>query len=259
MGWSEVIEITKGSQNHPLTSITRKTAFKDVQIGDCQESIVVEIRGDESESEVIIIGSHLDSVNTEDMNTAVIAPGIDDNASGVSVLTEVLRSIVINVYHPKKTIRIIAFGAEEIGLRGSRILAKEQELNKQEHVVAMVNFDMVGYKGKGKDMSISTYHSNMNLAQYLRLLLNNYQPSVTHDFTPGGDSDHVSWHAYGFPAVQAADYDSDQLNNTLNPGYHSSKDNYADGNVMSNYAKLALAFLAETAKGDIKVDGETYY
>ena len=97
----------------------------------------------------------------------------------------------------------------------------------------------------------------MDLAQFLRLLLNYYQPSVTHDFTPGGTSDHVSWHAYGFPAVQAADYDTNQLNSTFNPNYHSSKDDYADGKVMSNYAKLALAFLAEVAKGDIKIDAET--
>ena len=70
-------------------------------------------------------------------------------------------------------------------------------------------------------------------------------------------SDHVSWHAYGFPAVKVGEHESDHRNSTSNPNYHSSKDNYADGKVMSNYAKLALAFLAEVAKGDIKVDGET--
>ena len=69
--------------------------------------------------------------------------------------------------------------------------------------------------------------------------------------------DHVSWNAYGSPAVKVGEHESDHRNSTSNPNYHSSKDNYADGKVMSNYSKVALAFLAEVAKGDIKVDGET--
>ena len=47
------------------------------------------------------------------------------------------------------------------------------------------------------------------------------------------------------------------LDMIININKFQSKDNYADSKVMSNYAKLALAFLAEVAKGDIKVDGET--
>ena len=39
---------------------------------------------------------------------------------------------------------------------------------------------------------------------------------------------------------------------TINPNYHTSNDIYADGKVMSNYAKLAVTFLAEVAKGKIE-------
>ena len=254
--WSDIIKIAKDSKDHPITSISREVVLGD-RIGDRQESIVVEIRGDQSENEFLILGAHLDSTNSFDLNTTGIAPGIDDNASGISVLTEILRSIITNKYYPKKNIRIIGFAAEELGLLGSRKMAKEQEFKKQEKITAMLNFDMVGYRGKGKDMYISSDYSNMDLAQFLRLLLNHYQPDITHDFQECGYpcSDHASWYAYGYPASMAGEEDGKQKNSTMNPYYHSSKDNYADGNIMSSYAKLGLAFVAEVAKGYIKVDG----
>ena len=252
--WSDIIEIAKDSKNHPITSISREIVLGD-RIGDRQESIVVEIRGDQSENEFVILGAHLDSINSFDLNTTGIAPGIDDNASGVSVLTEILKCIVMNRYHPKKTIRIIGFAAEELGLLGSRKMAKEQELKKQEKIIAMLNFDMVGNRGKGKDMYISSDYSNLELAQFLRLLLTEYQPDITHDFQECGYpcSDHASWYAYGYPAAMAGEGLSD------NPYYHSSKDIYADGKIMSNYAKLGLAFVAEVTKGYTKVGGEESY
>ena len=57
----------------------------------------------------------------------------------------------------------------------------------------------------------------------------------------------------------AGEGDMSQKNSTLNPYYHSSKDNYADGKIMSNYSKLGLAFVAEVTKGYAKVDGQASY
>ena len=215
-----------------------------------QKSIVVTIWGSKSRDESVVIGAHLDS--TTNNRNITDAPGIDDNASGISVLTEVLRSIVNNNYKPEKTIRIIAFAAEELGLLGSRELAS-QYAGYEVPIAAYLNFDMVGYKGKGKDMYISTDYSNQDLSQFLRLLLNHYYPNITHDFQQCGFpcSDHASWYAYGFPAAMASELDLQQPNSTMNPYYHSSRDNYADGRIMSNFAKLALAFVAEVAKGGI--------
>ena len=158
-----------------------------------------------------------------------------------------------NDYRPKKTIRIIAFAAEEILFFGSRQIAWNAVKDK-EKIIAMVNFDMVGYKGQGKDMYISTDYSNQDLAQFLRILLYKYHPSITHDFTQCGRpcSDHVSWYANGFPAAMVSEAEASQLNTTYNPNVHHFGDIHADGKVMSNYAKLAVTFLAEVAKGEIE-------
>ena len=86
-----------------------------------QKSIVVTVEG--SEPGTVIIGAHLDSIseaNMElmDLNTEKLAPGGDDDGSGLMVLMEALRVIVETGYKPKKTVEIHAYGAEEIGLRG---------------------------------------------------------------------------------------------------------------------------------------------
>merc|ERR1712212_434704 len=105
-------------------------------------------------------------------------------------------------------------------------------------------------------MYISTDYSNLDLGQFLRLLLNHYHSNITHDFQKCDRpcSDHVSFYAYGFPAVMVAEADAAQHNKTFNSNVHTSEDIYADGYVMSNYAKLALTFLAEVAKGYINAD-----
>lgn len=73
-------------------------------------NVIAEIpgRGDE----VVIAGGHLDSHD--------IGPGARDNAAGVCVLLAAARAIVSSGFRPERTLRFVAFGAEEIGLRGSQ-------------------------------------------------------------------------------------------------------------------------------------------
>lgn len=245
MRWSEIV----GFRN-----VTEVKKIRPGQLGINQTSIVAEISGSENNAEVVVLGAHLDSINVaHPLSSNRNAPGADDNASGVSVLTEVLRIIETKNYRPKKSIRIIAFAAEEIGFLGSRQIARNA-VQKKEKILAIVNFDMVGYKGKGKDRYISTDYSNQDLAQFLRILLYRYHPSLTHDFQQCGRpcSDHVSWYANGFPAAMVSEAKASQANITFNPNVHSFGDIHANGKVMSNYAKLAVTFLAEAAKGEIE-------
>ena len=90
----------------------------------------------------------------------------------------------------------------------------------------------------------------------MRLLLNHYHPNITHDFNKCGYpcSDHASYYAYGFPSVEVNEADGADKKKTFNSNVHTSEDIYADGQVMSNYAKLAVTFLAEVAKGRISED-----
>ncbi len=79
----------------------------------------------------IIVGAHYDS--------QVRGRGAGDNASGVGVMLEIAASIreVATPY----TIRFVAFGAEEGGLRGSRHYVGAMGSEEISDVVAMINLD----------------------------------------------------------------------------------------------------------------------
>jgi len=226
-----------------------------------QQSIVVTIKGSDEQSTGgntkngrVIIGAHLDSINQKHWGSQynAIAPGVDDNGSGLAVLTEVLRVIVQSGYRPKKTIMIMGFAGEEQGLLGSGQIASDYKKNGIK-VEGMLNLDMVGYKGRGKDIYISADYSNKDLADFLKNLISKYTPNITYgDMRCNGScSDHASWWSNGFPAAMATEAKARDDPETFNPNYHSAEDLEVDVEKMMKYAALAVAYAAELAKGEI--------
>jgi leucyl aminopeptidase len=57
-----------------------------------QPSVILTIQGAELPDEIVVLGAHLDSINTSGGgSTGQRAPGADDDASGIATLTEVIR------------------------------------------------------------------------------------------------------------------------------------------------------------------------
>ncbi|MBN2115964.1 MAG: M20/M25/M40 family metallo-hydrolase [Anaerolineales bacterium] len=84
-------------------------------------------------SQEIIVGAHYDSVE--------VGKGADDNASGVAVILEVARRI--REQNTPYTIRFILFGAEELGLQGSKYYVGHMTEDQIQNTVAMINLDSV--------------------------------------------------------------------------------------------------------------------
>lgn len=93
---------------------------------------VIAVKPGALENEVII-GAHYDSVDIDGNK------GADDNASGVAIMLEVAERLA-NVETPY-TLRFIAFGAEEVGLKGSKYYVSQMTQNEIENTVAMINLD----------------------------------------------------------------------------------------------------------------------
>jgi Zn-dependent M28 family amino/carboxypeptidase len=99
--------------------------------------------------EWVVIGAHYDHVGwgMEADNALVIYNGADDNASGTAVLIEVAEYLTAFYSSrgegDRRSLMFVAFGAEEIGLEGSRWFCDNPTV-PLEHVAAMVNLDMVG-------------------------------------------------------------------------------------------------------------------
>ncbi|MCW9018640.1 MAG: M28 family peptidase, partial [Kangiellaceae bacterium] len=81
-----------------------------------QPSVIATITGSTNSDEFVVIGGHLDSINGMGGATAR-APGYDDNASGIAVITETLNAIVASDFRPARTLLLMGYAAEEVGLR----------------------------------------------------------------------------------------------------------------------------------------------
>ena len=75
-------------------------------------NILAEIPGTDLANEVVMIGAHFDSTRA--------GTGATDNATGVAAMMEVMRILHTIGAHPRRTIRLALWGAEEQGLLGSR-------------------------------------------------------------------------------------------------------------------------------------------
>src|SRR5690606_36741312 len=94
--------------------------------GNCggQPSVILTINGTDLADEIVVLGGHLDFIYSSGSGTAMVAPGADDEASGIATLTEVLRAAMANGYRPRRTVMFMGYSAEEVGLRGSRAVAQ---------------------------------------------------------------------------------------------------------------------------------------
>ena len=116
--------------------------------GWIQNSVIGTIRGVSAPDEIVVIGAHLDSINQQNRENA---PGADDDASGVAVVTETLRVLTEIGFKPRRTIQFIAYAAEEVGLRGSGEIADKYK-SEGRNVIAALQMDMTGFKGSERDV-----------------------------------------------------------------------------------------------------------
>jgi len=90
--------------------------------------------------EVVVFGAHYDHLGVK---KGVTYPGAEDNASGVAVVLETARALAEETDGDRREVLFIFFGAEEMGLLGSRHYVRHP-VRPLESTVAMVNIDMIG-------------------------------------------------------------------------------------------------------------------
>jgi leucyl aminopeptidase len=217
-----------------------------VHSGYRQPSVVLTIAGSDKASQAIVMGAHLDSILVSKMSETAVAPGADDDASGMASLTEALRAMVENGYKPRRTIYMLAYAAEEVGLRGSQEIARSFKEKKMD-VVGVLQLDMTNYKGSANDIYLLTDYTDSQQNDFLAQLLRAYLPDlkVGYDKCGYACSDHASWSAQGY----AASMPFESSLSRRNPYIHSTKDTFASsGNQAGHalkFARLAAAYAVE--------------
>ncbi len=100
----------------------------------------------------ILVGAHFDHLGRGETSLVDLRhrdrlhPGADDNASGVVALLEVAARLVRDPV-PECGVAFVAFGAEELGLAGSRAFVRDSTIPRRS-IRAMVNLEMLGRVGE---------------------------------------------------------------------------------------------------------------
>ena len=95
-------------------------------------NVVARIAGTDKAEEIVLIGAHLDSYDG--------GTGAADNGSGVASMMEAMRLLAMSEARPRRTIMMVAFGAEELGRKGAFAFA-ERHAGELKHIVMMLNRD----------------------------------------------------------------------------------------------------------------------
>ena len=221
-----------------------------------QPSIILTIPGTVFPGEVIVIGAHQDSVAGTNC-TSSRSPGADDDASGIATISEIIRVAMLRGFRPERTVKFMAYAAEEAGLRGSNHIAGVYQ-SQGVNVIGALQFDMTNYAGTaGADIVIFTDFTTAAQNAFIADLANAYVPSLGM-YAPRrtsvcgyGCSDHAAWFNRGYPAS----FPFESTFSQSNPAIHTANDTLAQsGNHARHsvpFAKLGTAYMGEFAKGTL--------
>ena len=104
----------------------------DIQVKSAESAasgnVIAEVEGTGSEGEIVLIGCHLDSW---DLGTGAI-----DDAAGCGIVVAAANLIQQLPQKPRRTIRVVLYGSEEVGLFGGRAYATAHVDELDKHVLA---------------------------------------------------------------------------------------------------------------------------
>lgn len=153
-------------------------------------NVISDIKGSEFVEEIITITAHYDSVS--------FSKGAYDNGTGVISLLQIYA--YFKKHTPKRTLRFIWCGSEEMGLLGSKAYTNAHEEEVKEKVLLNINIDMVAAT-LGRDIACVT--GGEEIVNYLEVMykevgfpLHVYQDVYSSDSTPFADK--------GVPAISFA-------------------------------------------------------
>lgn len=189
------------------------------------ENFVLTKKGESSEK--IVVGAHYDKVSH--------GCGAVDNWTGIVTLAHLYRTL--KDVPLKKTLIIVAFGKEEIGLVGSRAMAKAITKEQAAEYCAMINIDSLGLAPP----QVADNMSSSKLSEFTEKLAKEMKLPFARARIEGANSDSSSFVAKKIPAVTIHG-----MSNKWSEILHSGNDQVSKVNPTSVYLayRLTLAMVA---------------
>jgi hypothetical protein len=159
--------------------------------------------------EYVTIGAHLDHLGR---SRGDVYLGADDNASGTTAILQIAEAVSRNPEKPRRSVLFLAFAAEELGLFGSKYYC-EQPLKPLDHLICMLNLDMVGRNEENDKETAQENEDTMHLVGSQKLATGLHETAleanryVHFKFEYDEEekvfhrSDHLSFHEKGIPVA----------------------------------------------------------
>ncbi len=209
------------------------------------------IVGNGTSSKMVVVGAHHDHLGMG--TSSSLAPGelavhngADDNASGVAGVLELCGALarLPDAQRPFDVL-CITFGAEEMGLLGSRYFVKNLDDVRRKSIVAMVNFDMIG-RLENNEVVVAGVGT---ASQWTPLLeAQDTTLSVAAKADGQGPSDHAAFYDDGIPVLH--------FFTGAHADYHKPSDDVdkLDFEGMAKITNLALAVVDDVVHEQVEFD-----
>lgn len=156
----------------------------------------------------VVVGAHYDHLGygytggSRTGDYGQLHPGADDNASGTSAMLVCARLLAERAQQTdadRRTIVFLAFGAEEIGLIGSRHFVRNAPF-QADSITAMLNMDMVGRIRENR-ISISGVGTAEGFRDIIEPIVDRSTLKAEYSAGGRGPSDHAPFYAAGVPVL----------------------------------------------------------
>ena len=199
------LEIQANNKSLAFSTETNLTCHTDIETVYAQTYNVVSSLITNPDYKYIVIGGHYDHLGFGGKGTGTRAPGVreihygaDDNASGVASMLEIAEKLVSRRDSLKNNFLFIAFGAEEMGLIGSKHFVNNLPI-PDTLIKTMINIDMLGRMREDHSLQVSGVGSSIEGTSIIESLNSKYGFKLGFAQEGYGPSDHSSFYSKDIP------------------------------------------------------------
>ncbi len=221
-------------------------------------NVVAFINGTDVGAGTVVLGAHYDSISIDYEDGSAIAPGADDNASGIATLLEVAR--ILSFREHRASIMFVAFSAEEINRKGSIAFVQQYLAPRNFDIDTMINMDIIGSPSDANGAidahSMRIFSAGPNdstsrqAARSLELIALNHIPYMSLTVQDAEDrtgryGDHMSFSDAGYPAVRLVESLEDRSRQ------HNDRDtiDIVQGAYLTQVTQTVLTLMTSLADG----------
>jgi len=207
-------------------------------------NVIATLKGSDQNlrNEYVVIGAHHDHLgmggegtSSRAQDTVAVHYGADDNASGVAGVMEI--SEYMAALSPARSMLFATFGAEEMGLVGSKYLTENAPVDLSQ-VQVMINIDMVGRLTDERQLQIGGVGTSPGFKDLLDSINTSYNFKLKYANEGYGPSDHAAFYAKDVPVLF--------ISTGAHTDYHTPSDQLSAINLEGT--REVLSFVAEISE-----------